>query len=78
MTNPIDVQPIDLFNHAREQGKLSGEMRMLKWTVGAALAVLVAALTAIYTEMNQGFREVNQGFRDVNRGFLEVNRDFGR
>ena len=66
MTNPTDVRPDDLLDHAREQGRLSGEMRMLKWAVGAAFVALIAALGAIYTEMNQGFREVNQQFREVN------------
>ena len=56
-----------LVDHAREQGRLSGEVRVLKWAVGAAFVTLIAALGAIYTEMNQGFRDVNQQFRDVNR-----------
>ena len=56
-----------LVDHAREQGRLSGEVRVLKWAVGAAFVTLIATLGAIYTEMNQGFRDVNQQFRDVNR-----------
>ena len=56
-----------LVDHAREQGRLSGEVRVLKWAVGAAFVTLIAALGAIYTEMNQGFRDVNRQFRDVNR-----------
>ena len=54
-------------DYAREQGRLSGEVRVLKWAVGAAFVTIIATLGAIYTEMNQGFREVNQQFRDVNR-----------
>ena len=72
MTNPTDVRTIDLYDHAREQGKLSGEMRMLKWVVGAAFVALMAALGAIYTEMNQGFREVNRGFQEVSRRIDEL------
>ena len=56
-----------VLDYAREQGRLSGEVRVLKWAVGAAFVTLIATLGAIYTEMNQGFREVNQQFRDVNR-----------
>ena len=63
-----------LVDHAREQGRLSGEVRVLKWAVGAAFVTLIAALGAIYTEMNQGFRDVNQQFQDVNRQFRDVNR----
>ena len=66
MTNPTDTQTSNLFDYAREQGRLSGEVRMLKWTVGAAFVALVAVLGAIYTEMNQGFREVNRQFLEVN------------
>ena len=54
-------------DYAREQGRLSGEVRVLKWAVGAAFVTLIATLGAIYTEMNQGFRDVNQQFGDVNR-----------
>ena len=64
-------------DHAREQGRLSGEVRVLKWAVGAAFVTLIATLGAIYTEMNQGFRDVNQQFQDVNRQFQDVNRQFG-
>ena len=56
-----------VLDYAREQGRLSGEVRVLKWAVGAAFVTIIATLGAIYTEMNQGFREVNQQFRDVNR-----------
>lgn len=73
MTNPTDSQTGNLLDYAREQGRLSGEVRMLKWAVGAAFVALIAALGAIYTEMNQGFREVNQQFREVNQQFREVN-----
>ena len=61
-------------DYAREQGRLSGEVRVLKWAVGAAFVTLIATLGAIYTEMNQGFREVNQRLLDVNRQFQDVNR----
>ena len=54
-------------DYAREQGRLSGEVRILKWAVGAAFVTLIATLGAIYTEMNQGFRDVNRQFQDVNR-----------
>lgn len=63
-------------DYAREQGRLSGEVRVLKWAVGAAFVALLAALGAIYTEMNQGFRDVNQRFQDVSRQFQDVNRQF--
>ena len=63
-------------DYAREQGRLSGEVRVLKWAVGAAFVTLIATLGAIYTEMNQGFREVNQRLLDVNRQFQDVNRQF--
>ena len=65
-----------LVDHAREQGRLSGEVRVLKWAVGAAFVTLIATLGAIYTEMNQGFRDVNQQFQDVSRQFQDVNRQF--
>ena len=54
-------------DYAREQGRLSGEVRILKWAVGATFVTLIATLGAIYTEMNQGFRDVNRQFQDVNR-----------
>ena len=63
-----------VLDYAREQGRLSGEVRVLKWAVGAAFVTLIATLGAIYTEMNQGFREVNQRLLDVNRQFRDVNR----
>lgn len=72
MTKPSDTQIAGLLDYAREQGRLSGEMRMLKWAVGAAFVALIAALGAIYTEMNQGFREVNQQFREVNARIDEL------
>ena len=56
-----------LVDHAREQGRLSGEVRVLKWAVGAAFVTLIATFGAIYAEMNRGFRDVNQQFQDVNR-----------
>ena len=62
------------FDYAREQGRLSGEVRVLKWAVGAAFVTIIATLGAIYTEMNQGFREVNQQFRDMSRRIQDVNR----
>ncbi len=63
-------------DYAREQGRLSGEVRILKWAVGAAFVTLIATLGAIYTEMNQGFRDVNRRLQDVNRQFRDVNRQF--
>ena len=63
-THPETGSALD---YAREQGRLSGEVRVLKWAVGAAFVTLIATLGAIYTEMNQGFRDVNQQFQDVNR-----------
>ena len=73
-THPETGSALD---YAREQGRLSGEVRVLKWAVGAAFVTLIATLGAIYTEMNQGFRDVNQQFQDVNRQFQDVNRQFG-
>ena len=52
------MQTANFLDYAREQGRLSGEVRVLKWAIGAAFVALVAALGAIYTEMNQGFRDV--------------------
>ena len=66
MTNVTDTETASALDYAREQGRQSGEVRMLKWAVGAAFVALIAALGAIYTEMNQGFRDVNQRFQDVN------------
>ena len=66
MTNVTDTETASALDYAREQGRLSGEVRMLKWAVGAAFVALIAALGAIYTEMNQGFQDVNQRFQDVN------------
>ena len=72
VTNSTDAKMDILLDLAREQGRLSGEVRVLKWAVGAAFVALIAALGAIYTEMNQGFREVNQQFRDVSQQFQDV------
>ena len=66
MTNKTDTETASALDYAREQGRQSGEVRVLKWAVGAAFVALIAALGAIYTEMNQGFRDVNQRFGDVN------------
>ena len=66
MTNATEPTTINLLDLERERGRVSGEVRVLKWAVGVAFVALIAAFGAIYTEMNQGFREVNQQFRDVN------------
>lgn len=66
MTNATDTNAIGLLDLERERGRVSGEVRVLKWAVGVAFVALIAAFGALYTEMNQGFREVNQQFRDVN------------
>ena len=66
MKESTDTDTASLLDYAREQGRLSGEVRVLKWAAGAAVVALIAALGAIYAEMNQGFREVNMQFRDVN------------
>ena len=76
MTNATDTNPDNLLDLAREQGRLSGEVRVLKWAAGAAFVALIAAFGAIYGEMNQGFREVSQQFREVNQQFREVNQQF--
>ena len=76
MTNATDTNPDNLLDLAREQGRLSGEVRVLKWAAGAAFVALIAAFGAIYGEMNQGFREVSQQFREVNQQFREVDQQF--
>ena len=73
MTSSTDTETTNLLDLAREQGRLSGEVRVLKWAVGVAFVALIAALGAIYAEMNQGFREVNLRFHEVNRQFRDVN-----
>lgn len=47
-------------DYAREQGRLSGEVRVLKWAVGAAFVAILAMQGATYTEMKQGFRDMNR------------------
>ena len=76
MTNATDTNPDNLLDLAREQGRLSGEVRVLKWAAGAAFVALIAAFGAIYGEMNQGFREVSQQFREVSQQFREVSQQF--
>ena len=76
MTNATDTNSDNLLDLAREQGRLSGEVRVLKWAAGAAFVALIAAFSAIYGEMNQGFREVSQQFREVNQQFREVDQQF--
>ena len=76
MTNATDTNPDNLLDLAREQGRLSGEVRVLKWAAGAAFVALIAAFGAIYGEMNQGFREVSQQFREVSQQFREVDQQF--
>ena len=75
MTNATEPTAINLLDleRERERGRVSGEVRVLKWAVGVAFVALIAAFGAIYTEMNQGFREVNQQFREVNQQFRDVN-----
>ena len=48
------AETVSALDYAREQGRLSGEVRVLKWAVGAAFVALIAVLGAIYAEMNQG------------------------
>ena len=59
-------------DYAREQGRLSGEVRVLKWAVGAAFVTLIATLGAIYTEMNQGFRDVNRRIDQLTHSVADV------
>ena len=59
-------------DYAREQGRLSGEVRVLKWAVGAAFVTIIATLGAIYTEMNQGFREVNRRIDQLTHSVADV------
>ena len=73
MTNKTDTETASALDYAREQGRQSGEVRVLKWAVGAAFVALIAALGAIYAEMNQGFRDVNQRFGEVDLRFRDVN-----
>lgn len=70
MTNAADMNADGLLDLAREQERLSGEVRVLKWAAGVAL---IAAFGGLYAEMNQGFREVDQQFREVNQQFRDVN-----
>ena len=73
VTRMTDTETANALDYAREQGKLCGEVRVLKWAVGAAFVALITAFGAIYTEMNQGFRDVNQQFQQVNQQFRDVN-----
>ena len=59
-------------DYAREQGRLSGEVRVLKWAVGAAFVTLIATFGAIYTEMNQGFRDVNRRIDQLTHSVADV------
>ena len=61
-----------VLDYAREQGRLSGEVRVLKWAVGAAFVTIIATLGAIYTEMNQGFREVNRRIDQLTHSVADV------
>lgn len=47
-------------DYAREQGRLSGEVRVLKWVVGTAFVAILAVHGATYAEMKQGFRDLGQ------------------
>ena len=73
MTKIPDSETANALDYAREQERLSGEVRVLKWAVGAAFVALIAAFGTIYAEMNQGFRDVNQRFGEVNQQFRDVN-----
>ena len=44
VTTSTDAETSGLLELAREQGKLAGEVRVLKWAVGAAFVALIAAL----------------------------------
>ena len=68
-THPETGSALD---YAREQGRLSGEVRVLKWAVGAAFVTLIATLGAIYTEMNQGFRDVNRRIDQLTHSVADV------
>ena len=76
MKNKTDTETASALDYAREQGRQSGEVRVLKWAVGAAFVALIAALGAIYTEMNQGFRDVNLQFQQVTQQFQQVTQRF--
>ena len=76
MASATQAETDSALDHAREQGRLSGEVRVLKWAVGAAFVATIAALGAIYTEMNQGFRDVNRRFQDVSQQFQVVSQQF--
>ena len=78
MASATRAETDSALDHAREQGRLSGEVRVLKWAVGAAFVATIAALGAIYTEMNQGFRDVNRRFQDVSQQFQDVGRRIDR
>ena len=73
MANTTDTGTAGALDYAREQGRQSGEVRVLKRAVGAAFVALIAVLGAIYAEMNQGFRDVNQRFGEVTQRFRDVN-----
>lgn len=68
-THPETGSALD---YAREQGRLSGEVRVLKWAVGAAFVTLIATFGAIYTEMNQGFRDVNRRIDQLTHSVTDV------
>ena len=72
VTNMTDTETASALDYAREQGRLSGEVRVLKWAVGAAFVALIAAFGAIYTEMNQGFRGVNQRMDQLTHSVTDV------
>ena len=78
MASATQAETDSALDHAREQGRLSGEVRVLKWAVGAAFVATIAALGAIYTEMNQGFRDVNRRFQDVSQQVQDVGRRIDR
>ena len=76
VTSMTDTETANALDYAREQGRLCGEVRVLKWAVGAAFVALITAFGAIYTEMNQGFRDVNLQFQQVTQQFQQVTQRF--
>ena len=59
-------------DYAREQGRLSGEVRVLKWTVGAAFVAILAVQGATYAEMKQGFRDLGARIDQLTYSMIDV------
>ena len=78
MTNVTNAEVASALEHAREQGRLSGEVRVLKWAAGAAFVAIIAALGAIYTEMNQGFRDVSPRIDQLTHSVTDVRERLAR